>query len=211
MTVNRRNVCYIFVQRYKEVFSFFWWKRLGSRLHSLITISKALVIYLLNIFGFFPFSSPNRDSLGNCGVSTMCLETNKTTVAVVFFIFFTFMYPFSFVHCKYIWGWKVQGWKVYGWKVELKSLGLKGPGLKLGVEKSGVEMSFNRSNGPSLIELYPYVSYIKGQTKSKWFFKPMFLPKTERTNSTLLLWYLRSTCFVRFLEEIEDIKKMFRN
>ena len=41
----------------------------------------------------------------------------------------------------------------------LKSLVLKGPGLKLGVEKSGVEMSFNRSNGPSLIELYFYVSY----------------------------------------------------
>ena len=41
----------------------------------------------------------------------------------------------------------------------VKSLGLKGPGLKLGVEKSGVEMSFNRSNGPNLIELYFYVSY----------------------------------------------------
>ena len=27
------------------------------------------------------------------------------------------------------------------------------------------------------------------------FFKPMILPKNEPMNSTLLLWYLRSTCF----------------
>ena len=146
-------------------------KRLDSKLHYLVIISKALVISLYNTVGFFPFSSlfPKRDSLGNCGVSTMCLETNKTTVAVGFFIFCTFMHPFSSVHCKYIWGWKVQGWKVYGWrlhgwkvwcwKVRGWSLGLKSPGLKcpfftwgwkvqgwnvpfsIGDEKSGVEMS----------------------------------------------------------------------
>ena len=30
------------------------------------------------------------------------------------------------------------------------------------------------------------------------FFKPTFLSKNEQTNSTLLLWYLRSTCFCLF-------------
>ena len=35
--------------------------------------------------------------------------------------------------------------------------------------------------------------------------------KNEQMYSTLLLWYLRSTCFRSFLEEIEDTKKTFRN
>ena len=30
------------------------------------------------------------------------------------------------------------------------------------------------------------------------FFKLTFLPKNEQTNSTLLIWYLRSTCFCSF-------------
>ena len=30
------------------------------------------------------------------------------------------------------------------------------------------------------------------------FFKPTILPKNQRTNSTLLLWYLGSTCFCSF-------------
>jgi hypothetical protein len=43
------------------------------------------------------------------------------------------------------------------------------------------------------------------------FFKYTFPPKNKRTNFTLLLWNLRSTCFRSFLEEIEDTKKTFRN
>ena len=35
----------------------------------------------------------------------------------------------------------------------------------------------------------------KGQIKLKQFFKPMFPPKNKWTNSALLLWNLRSTCF----------------
>ena len=153
-------------------------KRLDSKFHSLVTISKALVISVHNTFGVFPLSSlfPKRDSLWNCGVSTMCLKTNKTTVAVGFFIFCTFMHPFFSMQCKYIWGWKVQGWKVYGcrvhgWKVwswnvlepckrsKLNWIVFLHWRLKLGVGQSGVEISLNRSNGPNLIELYFYVSY----------------------------------------------------
>ena len=44
----------------------------------------------------------------------------------------------------------------------------------------------------------------KGQTKSKWLFQADVSSKNKQTNSTLLLWILRLTCF---LEEIEDIKK----
>ena len=33
------------------------------------------------------------------------------------------------------------------------------------------------------------------------FFKPLFPPKNERRNSTLLLWYLRLTCFRSFFGE----------
>ena len=44
------------------------------------------------------------------------------------------------------------------------------------------------------------------------FFKPTFLPKNERTNSTLLLWYLRSTCFCSFFgrnwRQQKDISKL---
>ena len=53
--------------------------------------------------------------------------------------------------------------------------------------------------------------HIKGQTNSKWFFKPMFLPKNERTNSTLL-WYLRSTCFCLFFwKKLKTPKRHFQN
>ena len=51
----------------------------------------------------------------------------------------------------------------------------------------------------------------KGQTKSKWFFKPTFLPKT---NKQIRLYYYDTSgrlVFVCFLEEIEDTKKTFRN
>ena len=37
--------------------------------------------------------------------------------------------------------------------------------------------------------------FAKGQTNSKWFFKPTFLPKNERTNSILLLVDLFSFVF----------------
>ena len=37
------------------------------------------------------------------------------------------------------------------------------------------------------------------------------LQKNERTNSTLLLWNLRLTCFSSFLEEIGDTKMTFQN
>ena len=43
------------------------------------------------------------------------------------------------------------------------------------------------------------------------FFKWTFPPKNKQTNSTLLLWNLRSTSFCSFLEEIEDTNKSFRN
>ena len=44
------------------------------------------------------------------------------------------------------------------------------------------------------------------------FFKPTFLPKNERTNSTLLLWNLRLTCFHSFFgrnwRHQKDISKL---
>ena len=49
----------------------------------------------------------------------------------------------------------------------------------------------------------------KGQTKSKWF----FLPK-KRTNEFYFTTYYDTSgrlVFVRFLDEIEDTKKTFRN
>ena len=53
----------------------------------------------------------------------------------------------------------------------------------------------------------------KVRQSRNYFFKPTFLPKNEQTNSTLLLVYDTSgrLVFVRFLEEIEDNKKTFRN
>ena len=52
---------------------------------------------------------------------------------------------------------------------------------------------------------------LKGRHSQNDFFKPTFPPNNERTNSTLLLWNLRLTCFCSFLEEIEDTKKTFWN
>ena len=50
----------------------------------------------------------------------------------------------------------------------------------------------------------------KGQKKSKWFFKPTFPPKNEQTNSTLLLWNLRLTCFRSFfLRKLKTAKRHF--
>ena len=40
-----------------------------------------------------------------------------------------------------------------------------------------------------------YIYDLKVRQSCNDFFKPMILPKNERTNSTLLLWYLRWTCF----------------
>ena len=51
-------------------------------------------------------------------------------------------------------------------------------------------------------------SQFKGQTTRNYFVKPTFLPKNERTNSTLLLVDLLS---FGFLEESENTKKTFRN
>ena len=67
---------------------------------------------------------------------------------------------------------------------------------------------------PKILYISRAVSYlthhIKGQTNSKWFFKPMFLPKNERTNSTLL-WYLRSTCFCLFFwKKLKTPKRHFQ-
>ena len=45
----------------------------------------------------------------------------------------------------------------------------------------------------------------------KQMVKPWILPNNKQMNSTSLLWYLRLTCIVSFLEEIEDTKKTFQN
>ena len=42
------------------------------------------------------------------------------------------------------------------------------------------------------------------------FWSHQFPPKKEQTNSTLLLWYLRSTCFRSFLEEIDVPRNHFK-
>ena len=39
---------------------------------------------------------------------------------------------------------------------------------------------------------------LKDRQSQNDFIKPKFLPKNERRNSTLLLWYLRSTCYCSF-------------
>ena len=56
-----------------------------------------------------------------------------------------------------------------------------------------------------------FTASVKVRQSQNDFFKPTFLPKNERMNSTKLLWYHRLTCFHFFLEEIEDTKKTFRN
>ena len=45
---------------------------------------------------------------------------------------------------------------------------------------------------------YSTKSPLKVRQSRNDFFKPTFLPKNEQMNSTLLLWYLRSTCFRSF-------------
>ena len=55
-------------------------------------------------------------------------------------------------------------------------------------------------------------SFLKVRQSGNDFFKPTFLPKFERTNSTLLLWYLKSTCFCSFFgrnwRHNKDISKL---
>ena len=48
----------------------------------------------------------------------------------------------------------------------------------------------------------------KGQTKSKWFFKPTFPPKSECTNSILLIWDLFFFVFGRNWRHKKDISKL---
>ena len=51
---------------------------------------------------------------------------------------------------------------------------------------------------------------IKGQIISKWFFGVFnFLQKTNENKSTWGIIVVKSNSFVRFLEEIEDIKTPF--
>ena len=64
-----------------------------------------------------------------------------------------------------------------------------------------------------LSQVFPFLSIqqvmkVKVRQCQNNFFKPTYLPKNEQTNSTLLLWYLRLSCF---LEEIEDTKETFQN
>ena len=48
---------------------------------------------------------------------------------------------------------------------------------------------------------------LKVRQSREHFFKPTFPPKNKQTNSTLLLWNRRSTCFHMFFgEKIEDTK-----
>ena len=54
--------------------------------------------------------------------------------------------------------------------------------------------------------------HAKGQTKSKQFFQADVTSK--KMNELILLYYYETSLqlvFVRFLEEIEDTKKTFRN
>ena len=51
----------------------------------------------------------------------------------------------------------------------------------------------------------------KGQLFRNVFLVSLILPKNEQTNSTLLLWYLKSNCFRSFFGRIEVTKKTFRN
>ena len=53
---------------------------------------------------------------------------------------------------------------------------------------------------------------IKGQLISKWFFGAIdFLQKTNENKSTFDIIVVKSNSFVRFLVEIDDPKKPFRN
>ena len=52
----------------------------------------------------------------------------------------------------------------------------------------------------------------KGQLISKWFFGVVdFLQKTNENKSTWGIIVVKLNSFVRFLEEIDDSKKPFRN
>ena len=53
--------------------------------------------------------------------------------------------------------------------------------------------------------------YLKSVPKRHVSLVSSIVPKNERKNSTLLLWYLKSNCFRSFLGRIEDTKKTFRN
>ena len=49
----------------------------------------------------------------------------------------------------------------------------------------------------------------KGQLVSKCLFGIFNSPKIKRKKSTLLLWYLKSNCFLSFFGKIEDTKNTF--
>ena len=76
----------------------------------------------------------------------------------------------------------------------------------------------NTSNKP--LKWDKFVKYVseyllpsKGQTKSKWFFQADVSSKTRTIKFDFTTYYETSgwCVFVRFLEEIEDTKKTFRN
>ena len=53
-------------------------------------------------------------------------------------------------------------------------------------------------------------SSLKVRQSRNDFLNPTFLPKNERTNSTLLLWYLRLTCFRSFFwKKLKTPKRNF--
>ena len=53
--------------------------------------------------------------------------------------------------------------------------------------------------------------YVKISESWKRFMVSSILPKNERKNLTLLLWYLRSNCFRLFFERIEETINCFRH
>ena len=57
-----------------------------------------------------------------------------------------------------------------------------------------------------------FAHHAKGQIISKWFFGVFnFLLKTNKNKSIWGIIVVKSNSFVRFLEEMEDTKKPFRN
>ena len=63
-----------------------------------------------------------------------------------------------------------------------------------------------------LLYYYTYAPLPKGRLISKWFFGVVdFLQKTNENKSTWGIIVVKLNLFVRFLEEIDDPKKPFRN
>ena len=60
-------------------------------------------------------------------------------------------------------------------------------------------------------EKYTNWDKLKVRQSQNYFFKPTFLPKNKWTNSTLLKWYLRSTCFRSFFwKKLKTPKRHFK-